>query len=89
MGRRAESSTGTAHEEVKTFLEDNSWRDEVHEFARSVIEGCPLLSGTSTDVRETMRLVTRIYWADPEWREAYAIKDPETDQDRSLSMPVR
>jgi len=89
IGRRAEAATGTTQEEVKTFLEDNSWRAEVHEFATSVIEGSPILSGTSTDARETMRLVTRIYWADPEWREAYQIEDPNADQYRTLSIPVR
>lgn len=77
VGRRAESATGTDREEVITFLEDNSWRDEVWEFARAVVEGTPLASGTSRDALETMKLVYRVYWADPEWRSAWGIDDPD------------
>jgi predicted dehydrogenase len=77
VGRRAESSSGTAREEVLTFLEDRSWRDEVQEFALSVVEGAPLVSGTSLDALETMRLVYRIYWADPAWRDTWNIANPE------------
>ena len=85
VGHREESATGTAREEVLTFLEDNSWRDEVYEFAKAVVEGVPLASGTSSDARETMRLVTRIYWADPEWREAYAIDHPAANPQAVVS----
>lgn len=77
VGRRAESPSGTAREEVFTFLEDRSWRDEVQEFALSVVEGVPLISGTSLDALETMRLVYRIYWADPAWRDTWNIANPE------------
>lgn len=84
VGRRIESATGTDQEEVKTFLEDNSWRDEVVEFAKAVVEHTPVVSGTSGDALETMRLVTRIYWADPEWRGAFGISDP----DKELAEPA-
>lgn len=80
VGQRAESANGTSHEEVTTFLDDHSWRDEVHEFAKAVAEKCPLVSGSSLDAFETMRLVTRIYWADPDWRTAYDIEDPHRIQ---------
>jgi len=89
IGRRAEAATGAAHEEVKTFLEDNSWRDEVQEFAKAILEGCPPASGTSADARETMRLVTRIYCADPGWREAFGIEEPDAQPLRPLPVPVR
>jgi hypothetical protein len=77
VGRRADSAVGTTHEGVTTFLEDHSWRDEVWEFAEAIVEKKPLVSGSSRDALETMRLVTRIYWADAEWREAYGIENPE------------
>lgn len=76
VGRRAESAVGTTHEEVTTFLEDHSWRDEVYEFADAALGKAPLVSGSSADALETMRLVTRIYWADPDWRAAYDIENP-------------
>jgi len=66
--RRPKSVTGTDREKVITYLEDNSWRDEVWEFARAAVGGTPLASGASWDALETMRLVYRVYSADPEWR---------------------
>jgi predicted dehydrogenase len=77
VGRREEAATGTSRETTTTFLDDNSWRDEVREFAAAVVEGAPMVSGTSQDALETMRLVYRIYFADPEWRTAYDIADPD------------
>ena len=49
----------------------------MHEFANAIVEHSPVVSGTSTDALETMRLVYRIYWADPEWRDAFGIQHPE------------
>jgi len=89
IGRRAEAATGSSHEEIKTFLEDNSWRDEVFEFAKAIVDGIPIGSGTSADALETMRLVYRIYWADPEWREAFGVPSPEPEGSLSLSTPTR
>ena len=77
VGHRAQSPNGTAHEEVFTFLDDHSWRDEVQEFARAIADAEPLACGTSADALETMRLVYRIYWADPEWRQAWSIVNPQ------------
>jgi len=76
VGHRSPSPTGTAHEEVFTFLDDRSWRDEVEEFARAVTTGEGIVSGTSADALATMRLVYQIYWADPAWRETWHIADP-------------
>lgn len=77
IGRRDESDTGTAREEIITYLEDNSWRDEVYEFADAICNGGTINSGHSADALATMKLVYRIYWADPEWREAHNIPYPE------------
>ena len=77
VGHREDAVTGSSREVTLTFLEDNSWRDEVREFAAAVAEGVPLAAGTSADALETMRLVYRIYFADPEWRSAYDIADPD------------
>jgi predicted dehydrogenase len=77
IGRRNESDTGTAKEEVITYLEDNSWRDEINEFADAVVNNGTVKHGNSSDALATMKLVNRIYWADPEWREAYSIPNPD------------
>lgn len=74
IGRRnGYSNTGTEREEIITYLEDNSWRDEVNEFADAIINNSPILSGTVDDAYNTMKLVYSIYQADPEWSRAYNI----------------
>ncbi len=75
-GRRDESETGTAKEEAITYLEDNSWRDEINEFADAIVSGTPIEFGTSREALDTMRLVYTIYWSDPEWRKKFAIENP-------------
>ncbi len=66
-GRRAESDTGTVHEESIIYLEDNSWRDEIDEFAESIVNGRSLQHGGSSDALATMKLVYDIYNADSVW----------------------
>jgi predicted dehydrogenase len=73
VGRRDESDTGTAREETVTYLEDNSWRDEIHEFADAIVNGSTIQNGTSADALGTMKLVYLIYYADSEWRDSYTI----------------
>ena len=77
IGRRNESATGTQQEEVITYLNDNSWKDEIDEFARAVIHADPILHGNSRDALETMKLVFRIYYADAEWRAIFNIPCPD------------
>jgi predicted dehydrogenase len=79
IGRRNDSATGTDREETITYLDDHSWRDEIDEFADAVLNGRNIGSGTSKEALETMRLVYRIYWSDPEWRVTYGIKNPDED----------
>lgn len=67
IGRRTEADTGSDREEIRTYLQDNSWRDEIYEFADAIIENKPIVSGTSRDALGTMRLVYQIYRADAEW----------------------
>lgn len=78
IGKRNDSDTGTAREEVVTYLEDNSWRDEINEFADEITNGHPVKNGNSSDALATMKLVYRIYWADPEWREMWQIINPDS-----------
>ena len=49
------------------FLEDNSWKDEIDEFAESIIYDKPIKYGTSNDALKTMQLVYMIYSADHKW----------------------
>ena len=77
IGRRTESDTGTARKEELTYLEDNSWRDEIYGFADAISNNHIVGSGNSADALTTMKLVYRIYWADPDWRDTYNISDPD------------
>ena len=77
IGRRNESDTGASREETVTYLEDNSWGDEINEFAEAVVNGEPIQCGSSRDALDTMRLVYRIYHADPEWKKKFKITDPD------------
>ncbi len=78
MGKRdEESDNGQMASNTIKFLQDNSWSDEIFEFADAVINDNPIESGTSFDALQTMKLVFAIYYNDPEWRERYNIKNPE------------
>jgi len=85
IGKRSESDMGTLQEEVISYLEDNSWRDEVYEFADAIINGGKINSGGSQDALETMKLVYRIYYADSDWREIYHIVNPDEISDKPKS----
>lgn len=75
IGRRdTESNNGQMASTSIKFLQDNSWKDEIFEFADAIIQNKEITSGTSKDALETMKLVFDIYYNDPEWREKFGIK---------------
>ena len=67
---------GDPREQTTRYNRDPSWDDEVAAFANHILNGTPVESGNSEDALRTMRLVYRIYFADPTWRAAYDIPDP-------------
>ncbi len=78
IGKRDEiSDNGQMKSKTIKFLEDNSWKDEIFEFADAVINNTPIISGTSKDALETMKLVYKIYYNDSKWRDQFKIKNPE------------
>jgi predicted dehydrogenase len=78
IGHRNESDTGTAREEIITYLEDQSWSSEIDEFADAITNNGKIVCGTAEDALKTMELVYQIYQADPVWREAYGITDSKS-----------
>ena len=74
--RNEESDNGQMESKTIKFLQDNSWRDEIFEFADAVINNKPIVSGTSKDALETMKLVFNIYADDNLWKEKYNIIKP-------------
>jgi predicted dehydrogenase len=79
IGKRSESHVGTLEKEIITYLEDNSWRDEIYDFADAILNGNKITYGNSIDALETMRLVYKIYFADDAWRKAFNIPDPNRE----------
>ncbi len=78
IGRRdEESDNGQMESRTIKFLQDNSWRDEIFEFADAILEDKPITSGSSNDALETMKLVFKIYYNDENWRNTFNINNPE------------
>jgi predicted dehydrogenase len=72
--RDEDSDTGSFHEETTMYLDDNSWQEEVDEFAALVLAGEPVTNGSSHDALKVMEMVYRVYNADPAWRDAFMSK---------------
>lgn len=77
IGGRDEADTGSQRDERLNYLEDNSWRDEVNEFADAIVHQRPIKYGSSKDALATMKLIYKIYCADPKWKSTYRIAQPD------------
>jgi hypothetical protein len=71
-----EKDNGDPKEQITRYNKDPSWDDEINAFAFSIINSKPVQSGTSEDALRTMKLVFKIYYADPDWRKTYDIPNP-------------
>jgi len=76
---RADPDTdcGDPREVLTRYNRDPSWDEEIRQFASAIIEDLPIVSGSARDALATMKLVYRIYYADPAWRAAYGISNPD------------
>jgi len=72
-----DKDAGDPYEETIRYNEDNSWRDEIFDFARAVIQNKKIVYGSSKEALETMKMVYRIYYADPQWRKNFNIPNPD------------
>lgn len=77
-----DNDAGDPREQTTHYNRDDSWRDEVFEFATAVLEDQPIHDGSSLEALKTMELVYRIYAADREWAERWGI-------DASLPTEIR
>ena len=71
-----EIDNGDPREQITHYNRDPSWELEIDDFASSIINDTPVENGTSLDAFKTMKLITQIYYADPDWRAKYDIQDP-------------
>ncbi|MBI5597109.1 MAG: Gfo/Idh/MocA family oxidoreductase [Elusimicrobia bacterium] len=67
--------SGDPRETTTRYNNDPSWRAEVFEFAEAVLKGRPIVHGSSLEALNTMRLIYRIYCADPAWKRRYRLSD--------------
>ena len=75
-----DNDCGDPREQTTRYNYDPSWDEEIRVFADCVRNDRPIPSGTSEDAMETMKLVFRIYHADPEWCDAYNIPNPDSNE---------
>jgi predicted dehydrogenase len=68
---------GDPMEQVIRYNKDLSWDEEINRFASSILNGTPVGSGSSEDALNTMKLVYKIYHADPQWRDRFSIPNPD------------
>jgi predicted dehydrogenase len=68
-----EEDGGDPREQRTSYNRDNSWRDEIAEFADAIVQDKAIAVGSSDEALKTMQLVYRIYCADPEWREQFKL----------------
>ncbi len=58
---------GAQEEKTYSFLNDNSWKDEIDEFADCIINDKPIINGASHDALKIMEMIFNIYKADKTW----------------------
>ena len=72
-----ENGIGDPQEEVIHYDSDPSWEEEISRFTDCILQKKPIASGSSLDALNTMKLVYKIYYADPQWRKTYSIPNPD------------
>ncbi len=59
--------TGSQNKITKNYLHDNSWKDEIDEFADCIINDKPIIDGNGDDALKVMEMIYQIYKADKKW----------------------
>jgi predicted dehydrogenase len=72
-----DNDNGDPREQLTRYNHDPSWEEEINRFADYILTDQPVSGGSSLDAFNTMKLVYKIYHADPVWRKTYAIPNPE------------
>jgi predicted dehydrogenase len=72
-----DNDNGDPKEQTTRYNRDPSWEEEISSFAECIHADRAIGSGSSLDALNTMRLVYKIYYADPAWRQTYTIPDPD------------
>ena len=65
--RLPKSSTGFKVKRKYFFKKDNSWKEEIDEFAKIIFNNLTVKTGNVYDALQVMIMVDKIYHADKEW----------------------
>jgi len=71
------NDNGDPKELLNQYNHDPSWEVEINQFSECILFGVSIEHGTSKDAYNTMKLVYKIYYADPIWRDQFQIPNPE------------
>ena len=63
----SDEPTGSQNKTKKNYLYDNSWKEEIDDFADCIINNKPINDGTSEDALRVMEMIFDIYKADKTW----------------------
>ncbi len=73
MRRKDDSMVGSLEGKTVSYLEDNSWKSEVDEFADIIVKNKKVVNGNSADALRAMEMVYRIYRADSNWKKTFNV----------------
>lgn len=73
-----ENDHGNPKEVTTRYNTDPSWYSEIKEFVNCIINNKKIVNGTSNDALQTMKLIYKIYYSDPSWRNEYDVPNPDT-----------
>ena len=62
--RNIKSAKGSKNQKNFYFKTDNSWKDEIEEFAKIIMNNSKVRTGNIKDAISSMKLVEKIYLAD-------------------------
>ena len=72
-----ENDNGDPKEQLTRYNRDPSWEEEINRFVECIRSNEPIQSRSSLVALNTMKLVYKIYYADPVWRKKYSINNPD------------
>jgi predicted dehydrogenase len=76
--KASHNDNGDPREVTTRYTNDPSWESEINLFTQYIINNEKVSSGSSNDALNTMKLVYKIYYSDPLWRDKFNITDPDT-----------
>jgi len=72
---RSPQDSGKPVEVSKRYTNDPSWKSEIEEFSRAILNNEGGRNGSSEEAFRTMQLVYKIYCADKNWQSLYGLTD--------------